>query len=32
LRKDRVAYWNHLKRPANTPKNGIDLNNWWTER
>ncbi len=31
LRKDRVAYWNHLKRPANTPKNGIDLNNWWTE-
>ncbi len=32
LRRDRVAYWNHLKRPANTPKNGIDLNNWWTER
>ena len=32
LRKDRVAYWNHLKRPANTPKNGIDLNNWWSER
>lgn len=32
LRKDRVAYWNHLKRPPNTPKNGIDLNNWWTER
>ncbi|MGC8119004.1 extracellular solute-binding protein [Marinobacter sp. VGCF2001] len=32
LRKDRVAFWNHLKRPANTPKNGIDLNNWWIER
>lgn len=29
LRKDRVAYWNHLARPEVTPKNGIDLNNWW---
>ncbi|MBN7768970.1 extracellular solute-binding protein [Marinobacter daepoensis] len=32
LRKDRVAYWSHLKRPDTTPKNGIDLNNWWIER
>lgn len=29
LTKDRVAYWNHLQRPATTPKNGIDLDNWW---
>jgi microcin C transport system substrate-binding protein len=26
---DRVAYWNKLQRPKVTPKNGIDLNNWW---
>ncbi|KPQ30153.1 MAG: microcin C transport system substrate-binding protein [Marinobacter excellens HL-55] len=32
LVKDRVAYWNHLQRPQVTPKNGIDLNNWWIER
>ncbi len=31
LIKDRVAYWNHLQRPQVTPKNGIDLNNWWIE-
>ncbi|MBE0484818.1 extracellular solute-binding protein [Marinobacter sp.] len=29
LTKDRIAYWNHLQRPEVTPKNGIDLNNWW---
>lgn len=32
LSKDRVAYWNHLQRPEVTPKNGIDLNNWWITR
>ena len=31
LRSDRVAYWNHLQRPAETPKNGIDLDNWWAK-
>lgn len=31
LAKDRVAYWNYLQRPAQTPKNGIDLNNWWAK-
>ncbi|MGF2734904.1 extracellular solute-binding protein [Marinobacter sp. DUT-1] len=31
LRKDRVAYWNQLERPEVTPKNGIDLNNWWVK-
>lgn len=31
LTKDRVAYWNKLHRPEVTPKNGIDLNNWWIE-
>lgn len=29
---DRIAYWNNLKRPAKTPKNGVDLSNWWAER
>lgn len=29
LAKDRVAYWHHLERPEITPKNGIDLDNWW---
>lgn len=29
LTKDRVAYWNKLQRPETTPKNGIDLDNWW---
>ncbi|MBE02955.1 MAG: hypothetical protein CMI11_04630 [Oceanospirillales bacterium] len=31
LGKDRVAYWNHLVRPSVTPKQGIDLNNWWAK-
>jgi len=31
LAKDRVAYWNHLKHPDITPKNGTDLDNWWAE-
>ncbi|WP_417566726.1 extracellular solute-binding protein [Marinobacter sp.] len=31
LTTDRVAYWNFLKRPAETPKNGVDLNNWWAK-
>ena len=29
LNKDRIAYWNKLQRPRVTPRNGIDLNNWW---
>jgi len=29
LTKDRVAYWNKLQRPEVTPKNGIDIDNWW---
>lgn len=29
LSKDRIAYWNKLERPEETPKNGIDINNWW---
>lgn len=29
LDKDRVAYWNTLARPENTPKNGVDPDNWW---
>lgn len=29
LTKDRVAYWNKLQRPEATPKNGIDIDNWW---
>ena len=31
LTRDRVAYWNKLQRPEVTPKNGIDLNNWWVK-
>ncbi len=31
LAKDRVAYWSHLERPAETPKNGVDLDNWWVK-
>ena len=31
LASDRVAYWKKLKRPETTPKNGIDLNNWWIQ-
>lgn len=29
---DRIAYWNSLERPEITPKNGVDLTNWWPER
>ncbi|MDO3722312.1 extracellular solute-binding protein [Marinobacter sp. chi1] len=32
LAQDRVAYWSHLQRPEETPKNGSDLNNWWISR
>ncbi len=31
LAKDRVAYWSHLQRPSETPKNGVDLDNWWVQ-
>lgn len=31
LTRDRIAYWNFLQRPAETPKNGVDLNNWWAK-
>ncbi|WP_372956847.1 extracellular solute-binding protein [Marinobacter sp.] len=29
LSMDRIAYWSFLERPESTPKNGIDINNWW---
>ena len=29
LSMDRIAYWSFLERPATTPKNGVDVNNWW---
>ena len=29
LSMDRVAYWAFLQRPDTTPKNGVDVNNWW---
>lgn len=29
LDKDRVAYWSTVERPKNTPKNGVDPDNWW---
>ncbi|MDX1597528.1 MAG: extracellular solute-binding protein [Marinobacter sp.] len=29
LPRDRIAYWNYLERPETTPKNGIDVDNWW---
>ncbi len=29
---DRIAYWGSLERPETTPKNGVDLTNWWAER
>lgn len=29
---DRITYWKSLKRPEMTPKNGVDLTNWWAER
>lgn len=31
LASDRVAYWKKLQRPDTTPKNGIDLSNWWVQ-
>ncbi|MDC0661851.1 extracellular solute-binding protein [Marinobacter sp. SS21] len=32
LTKDRIAYRAHLQRPEVTPKDGIDLDNWWIEQ
>ncbi|MEQ9547771.1 MAG: extracellular solute-binding protein [Marinobacter sp.] len=29
LPRDRIAYWHYLERPETTPKNGIDIDNWW---
>lgn len=29
LSVDRVAYWSFLERPATTPKDGVDFDNWW---
>lgn len=29
LTKDRIAYRAHLRRPEVSPKDGIDLDNWW---
>lgn len=29
LSMDRIAYWSFLERPSVTPKNGVDVNNWW---
>lgn len=29
LPRDRIAYWGYLERPETTPKNGIDIDNWW---
>lgn len=29
LSMDRIAYWSFLERPETTPKNGVDVNNWW---
>ncbi|MEX2475562.1 extracellular solute-binding protein [Marinobacter sp.] len=31
LPSDRIAYWAYLKRPASTPKNGVDVDNWWLQ-
>lgn len=31
LPRDRIAYWAYLKKPDNTPKNGIDIDNWWIQ-
>lgn len=31
LATDRIAYWSRLHHPDITPKNGIDLDNWWVE-
>ncbi|MDX1455962.1 MAG: extracellular solute-binding protein [Marinobacter sp.] len=32
LTKDRIAYRSRLHRPEITPKDGIDLDNWWVEQ
>nr|WP_228704311.1 extracellular solute-binding protein [Marinobacter daqiaonensis] len=32
LSTDRIAYWSFLERPEETPKNGVDINNWWYGR
>ncbi|MDX1754976.1 MAG: extracellular solute-binding protein [Marinobacter sp.] len=32
LSKDRIAYHSSLKRPDITPKDGVDLDNWWVEQ
>ncbi|MFC4260484.1 extracellular solute-binding protein [Marinobacter lacisalsi] len=29
LSMDRIAYWSFLERPSTTPKNGVDVDNWW---
>ncbi|MCG2579991.1 MAG: extracellular solute-binding protein [Marinobacter sp.] len=31
LPRDRIAYWGYLERPETTPKNGIDIDNWWIQ-
>ncbi|MFL1453684.1 extracellular solute-binding protein [Marinobacter sp. GN3S48] len=31
LPRDRIAYWGYLERPDITPKNGIDIDNWWIQ-
>ena len=31
LEKDRVAYWNRLSRPGNTPIYGFVLETWWQD-
>lgn len=29
--RDRIAWWHHLQRPDTTPKDGVDVNNWWVK-
>jgi microcin C transport system substrate-binding protein len=29
LSMDRIAYWSFLERPDTTPKNGVNVDNWW---
>lgn len=31
LAVDRIAYWNKLQRPEATPKNGVEITDWWTK-
>lgn len=31
LPRDRIAYWAYLERPDITPKNGINIDNWWMQ-